>query len=140
MTDMRRIANVVLPLIVLADMVLYNFCLSTCSFLKGDLLGIDMKYVGLIIPLPLIALALVKQDLLYFAAVSFGLGGEVKLVSFQLASKVFCPYCLTAAAIIVLLLILNFRRSRAILAACCLVIGFLFFQFFFHATAVPVYT
>jgi len=140
MADMRRIANVVLPLIVLADMVLYNFCLSTCSFLKGDVLGIDMKYVGLIIPLPLIALALVKQDLLYFAAVAFGVGGEVKLVSFQLASKVYCPYCLTAGAIIVLLLILNFRRSWAILAASCLVIGFLFFQLFLHATTMPVYT
>ena len=140
MADMRRIANVVLPLIVLADMVLYNFCLSTCSFLKGDVLGIDMKYVGLIIPLPLIALALMKQDLLYFAAVAFGVGGEVKLVSFQLASKVYCPYCLTAGAIIVLLLILNFRRAWAILAASCLVIGFLFFQFFLHATTMPVYT
>jgi hypothetical protein len=140
MADIRRIANVVLPLIVLADMVLYNFCLSTCSFLKGDVLGIDMKYVGLIIPLPLIALALVKQDLLYFAAVAFGVGGEVKLVSFQLASKVYCPYCLTAGAIIVLLLILNFRRAWAILAASCLVIGFLFFQLFLHATTMPVYT
>jgi uncharacterized membrane protein len=64
----------------------------------------------------------------------------VKLVSFQFASKVFCPYCLTAGAIIVLLLILNFRRSWAVLAASCLVIGFLFFQLFLHATAMPVYT
>ena len=140
MIGVRRVANIVLPLLVLGDMILYNFCFSTCSFLKGDLLGIDMKYVGLFIPLPLIALALMRQDLLYFAAVCFGVGGEVKLVSFQLFSKIFCPYCLTAGAIIVLLLLLNFRRSRAILAAFCLVVGFLFFQLFFHAATVPVYT
>jgi len=139
MVGMRRIANVVLPLIVLADMVLYNFCFSSCSFLHGTVLGIDMKYVGLIMPLPLIVLALMRKDLLYLAAVSFGVGGEVKLVSFQLASKVFCPYCLTAGGIIVLLMLLNFRRSWAILAAFCLVVGFLFFQLFLRATTVPVY-
>lgn len=140
MVGVRRVANIVLPLLVLGDMLLYNFCFSTCSFLKGDLLGIDMKYIGLFIPLPLIALALVRQDLLYLAAVSFGVGAEVKLVSFQFASKVFCPYCLTAGALILILLLLNFRRSRAILAAFCLVVGFLFFQLFFHAAALPVYT
>jgi uncharacterized membrane protein len=139
MVDKKRIANIVLPLIVLADMVLYNYCSSTCSFLKGSVAGIDMKYVGLIIPLPLIALALLKQDLLYLAALSFGIGGEIKLVSFQIGSNVFCPYCLTAAAIIVLLFVLNFRRSRMILAASCLVAGFLFFQLTFHGSALPVY-
>ena len=117
MVGWKRIANIALPLIVLGDMVLYNYCSSSCSFLKGSVAGIDMKYIGLIIPLPLIALALLKQDLLYLAALSFGIGGEIKLISFQIGSNVFCPYCLTAAAIIVLLFLLNFRRSRTILAA-----------------------
>ncbi len=139
MVGWKRMANIVLPLIVLGDMVLYNYCSSSCSFLKGSVAGIDMKYVGLIIPLPLIALALLKQELLYLAALSFGIGGEIKLISFQIGSNVFCPYCLTAAAIIVLLFLLNFRRSRMILAACCLVAGFLFFQLTFHGSALPVY-
>jgi len=139
MADKKRIVNILLPLIVLGDMVLYNFCFSTCSFLKGDILGIDMKYVGLIIPLPLIALAFLKADLLYLAAISFGAGGEIRLVAFQLASKVYCPYCLTAGAIIVFLFLFNLRRSRLILAVCCLLIGYLIFQAFLRASTVPVY-
>ena len=139
MADKKRIVNIVLPLIVLGDMVLYNFCFSTCSFLKGDILGIDMKYVGLIIPLPLIALAFLKADLLYLAAISFGAGGEIRLVAFQLASKVYCPYCLTAGAIIVFLFLFNLRQSRLILAVFCLLIGYLFFQAFLRASTAPVY-
>jgi hypothetical protein len=137
--DWRRTFNVILPVVILGDMVLYRFCLSSCSSLRGVLIGVDMKYVGLIIPLPLIALALLKQDLLYSLGLSFGLGGEFKLIAFQARHGVYCPYCLFAGAIILFLFLINFDRSRKILMGSFIVIGLLFFHLFFHGAVSPSY-
>jgi hypothetical protein len=135
----RRAVNIVLPIVILGDMIFYQFCLSSCSYLQGDILGIDMKYVGLFIPLPLIAMALLKQDLFYLLALSFGLGGEIKLISFQIQQGIYCPYCLLAGAIIVLLFLANLDRSRKTITVSSVIIGFLFFQLFFHGAAAPSY-
>jgi hypothetical protein len=137
--DWRRTLNVILPVVILGDMVLYRFCLSSCSSLRGVLIGVDMKYVGLIIPLPLIALALLKQDLLYALGLSFGLGGEIKLIAFQVENGVYCPYCLFAGIIILFLFLINFDRSRKVLMGSLIVIGLLFFQLFFHGAITPSY-
>ena len=59
----RKIVNIALPLAGLAVVVFYNFCGSTCTFLKGGFLGIDLKYLGLAYPVLLLLLVLLKQDL-----------------------------------------------------------------------------
>jgi thiol:disulfide interchange protein DsbA len=137
--DRRRIINIVLPLVGLGVIVFYNFCGSSCSYLKGDFFGIDLTYLGLAYAVLLVVLAVLGQDLLYVAALALGLGIEVNLVAFQVRTGVYCPYCLIFAGIIVLLFALNFRRSRALLSGIAVVIGFLFFLLFFKGAAVPVY-
>jgi hypothetical protein len=137
---MRKIVNVALPLAALGVMIFYNTCTSTCSFLTGDIFGLDMKYIGLIIPIPLVILALLNQDLLLLMALSFGVGAELKLISFQISVGTYCPYCLTSGAIIIFLFLFDFRWSRKLIAAAFLLLGFLFFQFFFHGSALPTYT
>jgi hypothetical protein len=135
----RRAINTMLPIVILGDMIFYQFCLSSCSYLQGDILGLEMKYVGLLIPLPLIALALLKQDLLYLLALSFGLGGEFKLVSFQIQHGIYCPYCLLAGAIILFLFLANLNKTRKALTVSFVIIGFLFFQVFFRGAVTPSY-
>ena len=137
LTRSKRIINVLLPVVILCDMVFYQFCLSSCAYLQGELLGLDMKYVGLIIPVPLIVLALLRQNLLYLLGLSFGLGGEVKLIAFQIQNGVYCPYCLLAGTIMLFLFLFNFDRSHKVLMASFIVIGLLFFQLFFHGAVTP---
>ncbi len=139
MADRRRVINIVLPLVGLGVVIFYNFCGSSCSYVKGDFFGIDLKYLGLAYALTLLALTLLRQDLLHTAALSLGVGIEVNLVAFQVKNSVYCPYCLIFAGIVVLLFVLNFRRSRALLAGCAVVLGFLFFLLFFKGAAAPVY-
>ena len=55
---MRKAVNVILPLGALGVMTFYNVCSSTCSSLTGNIFGLDMKYIGLIIPIPFIILGL----------------------------------------------------------------------------------
>jgi hypothetical protein len=135
----KRVINSLLPIVILGDMIYYQFCLTSCAYLKGDFFGVDMKLVGLIIPLPLIAVALLKWDLLYLLGLSFGIGGEIKLISYQIGNGVYCPYCLFAAAIMVFLFIFNFDRRRPGLTVLFIIIGFFVFQFFFHASTTPSY-
>ncbi len=135
----KRAINIVLPVFILGDMIFYQFCLSSCSYLRGDILGLEMKYVGLIVPIPLIILAAAKRDLLYALALAFGIGGEIKLVAFQIQHGVYCPYCLFAAAIMLFLFLFNFNRSRKAVMIAFVVIGFLFFELFFHGAATPSY-
>jgi hypothetical protein len=138
-TNKMRVINVILPLLILGDMVYYQFCFSSCAYLKGSLLGVDMKVVGLLMPIPLILVALLKWDLLYLLGLSFGMGGEIKLISYQIGAGIFCPYCLTAAFLLFLLFLFNFDKSRPGLAALFMVIGFFVFQFFFRASVFPSY-
>jgi hypothetical protein len=136
---MRKTVNCVLPLAILGIMIFYNTCTSGCSSLAGSILGLDMKYVALIVPLPLVILTLLNQELLLAMALSFGLGGELMLISFQISHGTYCPYCLASGAILVFLFFFNFRWSHKLLMAVFVLIGFLFFQAFFHGSTLPTY-
>jgi hypothetical protein len=135
----KRIANIVLPLIGVGLMVYYNLCSSSCSFLKGHFLSVDLKYLGLVYPAGLFVLAVIKWDRLFLAGVSFGIGAEINLVWFQIIHHMFCPYCLAFAATVVLLFIINFSRSRKLIMSLSIIAGFVLFLLFFNGMARPVY-
>ncbi|OPY70963.1 MAG: hypothetical protein A4E57_00279 [Syntrophorhabdaceae bacterium PtaU1.Bin034] len=139
MSGKRRIINILFPLIGFGVVIFYNFCGTSCTFVKGDVFGIDLKYLGLGYTALLFLLALLRQDTVYLAVLSAGIGVEVILIGFQVKNGVYCPYCLILAAIIVFLFLLNFRRSKQLLVGLFLVLGFLFFLLFFRGMATPVY-
>lgn len=135
----RKIVNIALPLAGLAVVVFYNFCGSTCTFLKGGFFGIDLKYLGLAYPVLLVLLVLLKQDLPYLALLSLGVGMEINLVAFQVRNETYCPYCLIFAAILVFLFLFNSRRSKLPLMGIGVALGFLLCLLFFKGVASPVY-
>ena len=135
----RKMVNIALPLAGLAVVVFYNFCGSTCTFLKGGFLGIDLKYLGLVYPVLLLVLVLLKQDLPHLALLSLGVGMEINLVAFQVRNETYCPYCLIFAAILVFLFLFNSRRSRLPLMGIGVALGFLLCLLFFKGAASPVY-
>lgn len=135
----RRIINIVLPLIGLGLIIFYNFCGSACSFLKGDLLGVDLKYLGILYALALPALVILRKDELHLAALSLGIGMEFDLVAFQVRSGTYCPYCLAFAAILVFLFFFNWRRTRLSLMGIFAAIGFFLCLLFFKGAATPAY-
>jgi thiol:disulfide interchange protein DsbA len=139
MMEARKVVNIALPLAGLAVIVFYNFCGSTCTFLKGGFFGVDLKYLGLAYPVLLLLLVLLEQDLLYIAMISLGVGMEINLVAFQVENGTYCPYCLIFAAILVFLFLFNFRRSKLPLMGIGVALGFLLCFFFFKGAATPVY-
>ena len=108
----RGIVTIALALIGIALMFFYSVCDTSCSYLKGDILGIDLKHIGIGYMLAIITLALFKQRALVRTLLASGIGVEVQLVAFQVGKDVFCPFCLAFGAIVVLAFILNYEKPQ----------------------------
>ena len=135
----RRFLTILLALTGIAITVAYVFCLGACSYLKGDILGIDLKYLGIFYMVIVLLLAWFRKPVLCLLLLSFGAGGEIFLIGYQVRSGVYCPYCLAFGATILLAFAVNFERNRKTIAALAAAAGLLFFLLFFSGSATPVY-
>ncbi len=135
----KRFLTILLALTGIAITVGYAFCLGACSFLKGDILGIDLKYLGIFYMASVLLLAWFRKPLLCLLLLAFGAGGEIFLIGYQVHSGVYCPYCLAFGATILLALAMNFERNRKAMTVLATAVGFLFFWLFFSGSATPVY-
>ena len=106
----RNVITIILATAGIGIMLLYATCETTCSYLQGDILGIDLMYIGIGYMLVIIILAAFKQMAYVRALLAAGIGVEAYLIAFQFKEDVFCPYCLTFASIIIMAFILNHER------------------------------
>jgi uncharacterized membrane protein len=134
-----RLLTVVLALAGIAAMIAYEICVGSCSSLKGSIVGVDLKYLGIFYMVVIIILALMRKTLLCALLLAFGVGGEVFLIGYQVRSGVYCPYCLAFASTIVLAFLINFERSKKGLIALAAGAGVVFFLLLFSGTTTPLY-
>jgi thiol:disulfide interchange protein DsbA len=136
----KRFLTVILALAGIIVILAYHFCFGSCSYLKGSVLGVDLKYLGILYMIAIVILALTRQTLLCLFALAFGSGGEIFLIGYQVRSGVYCPYCLVFAAVVILTLIVNFERSRRWFTALTAGAGLIFFLLFFSGSTTLTYT
>jgi hypothetical protein len=134
----RRFFTLLLALIGIAVTLAYVFCLGSCSYLKGDIMGIDLKYLGIFYMAVICILAWLRKFLLCLLLLAFGAGGEIFLIGYQVHSGVYCPYCMAFAATIFLALAVNFESNRKTLTTLTAAAGLLFFSLFFSG-ATPTF-
>jgi len=106
------IITVALAVIGIVLMFFYFVCDTACTYLKGDIFGIDLKYIGIAYMVAIIAFALSNQRALVRILLAAGIGVEVYLVAFQFREDVFCPFCLAFGAVVVLAFIVNYERPQ----------------------------
>jgi uncharacterized membrane protein len=135
----KQFLTTILSLTGIGIAVAYAFCLGACSYLKGDILGIDLKYLGIIFMILVLILALTKKPILSLLLLSFGTGGELFLIGYQVRVGVYCPYCLFFGLTLILAFIVNFERSKKWLAAMFMGAGLAFFLLFFSGSTAPAY-
>lgn len=159
----RLVATILLALIGIGLMAYYASCDTACSYLRGDIFGIDLKYVGVGYMAAIILLALLKQADLLRMLVAAGIGVEVFLVCFQVSENVFCPFCLAFGLMVLLMYLINYERGsmmnhwhqkliyifgdaiipfldrQRIPLLAMMIIGYLFVSFSFTGSAAPVY-
>ena len=135
----RRLLTVILALAGIIVIVAYHYCFGSCSSLKGDILGVDLKYLGILYMIAILILALTRRTLLCLLALAFGSGGEIFLIGYQIRSGVYCSYCLVFAAVVILALFVNFERSKKGLTALAAGAGLVFFLLFFSGSTTISY-
>ena len=135
----KRILTIILALAGIGISVAYAACLGSCNYLKGDILGLDLTYLGIFYMTVILILALMKKPRLGLFLLAFGAGGEIFLIGHQVRSGVYCPYCLAFAATVFLAFLVNFERSRRWLTVLAIGTGLVFFLLFFSGSATPVY-
>jgi thiol:disulfide interchange protein DsbA len=139
LTPKRRLWTIVLALIGIGTTVAYALCLGACSSLRGDLFGIDLKYLGIFFMAVVIALAWLRRSLLLLLLLAFGAGGELFLIGYQIRSSVYCPFCLVFGAAVLAAFAISFDPRRKVLAALAAAAGLLFFLLFFSGSTTPAF-
>lgn len=117
MTDIikkyRNIITIVLALISIGIMAYYDYCNTACSYLKGDIFGIDLKWVGITYMAVVILFAAFKQIAFVRVLLAAGLGVEAHLYAFQVQNDVYCPFCLAFSVMLILSFLINYEVPSA---------------------------
>jgi len=109
----RHIITIALALIGIGLMAYYDYCDTACSYLQGDILGIDLKWVGVAYMSVIIIFAAFKQMSFVRALLAAGLGVEVYLYYFQIENDVYCPFCLAFSVMLILSFLMNYEVPSA---------------------------
>jgi hypothetical protein len=110
----RNAMTMGLALAGIALMAFYAVCDTSCAYLKGEVWGVDLKWIGMAYMLAIIGFAACKQASFVRALLAAGIGVEAYLIAFQFQEDVFCPFCLAFAAMVLAAFILNYDISTRI--------------------------
>jgi hypothetical protein len=115
LTPRRRIWNACLAGGGIGAVILYSLCEETCVFLQGFMLGIDLKYLGLLYAGALVVLSLWRLDVPFLLALAFGIGAEAFLVGYQVKTGLYCYFCLSFAGLVAFLFLMNLGSALRLL-------------------------
>jgi hypothetical protein len=138
-TSKKKTVNVLLGMAGISLVIFYSICGDSCSYLQGDLFGINLKYLGIAYMGLFVALTLSRQARLAMFLLSAGAGAELYLIGFQIYEGVFCPFCFLFGLIVIVLFTLNLELSKKKAVALFVGLGFLLFLIFFEGSIIPVY-
>ena len=111
--EYRNIITIMLSLIGILLMMYYDYCDTACSYLKGDICGINLKWIGISYMLVIIIFAALRLSPFVRAMLAAGLGVEVHLYAFQIQNNVYCPFCLAFSVMVILSFIINYEVPSA---------------------------
>jgi len=135
----KRSATIIFGLAGVAVMTAYNLCSESCTYLRGSMLGLDLKYLGMFYMGSILAAGGFGKNAACAILLSLGLGGEVFLLGFQVMNGVYCPYCLAFAAVVIVLFAMHLERIRPSTAILFAIIGLSVFLCLFSGSATPAY-
>jgi len=107
----RGIITILLALAGIGIMAYYDYCDTACSYLSGDIFGLDLKWFGIAYMAIIIVFAAFRQTNFVRALLAAGLGVEVHLYAFQLQNDVYCPLCLAFSVMVILSFVVNYELS-----------------------------
>ena len=109
----RTLITIALSMIGIGLMAYYDYCDSACSYLRGNICGFDLKWVGIAYMTAIIVFAAFRQNYFVRSLLAAGLGVEVHLYAFQVQNDVYCPFCLAFSVMLILSFIINYEVPSA---------------------------
>ncbi|MCG6535200.1 MAG: thioredoxin domain-containing protein [Syntrophales bacterium LBB04] len=119
--------------------LIYTFCSESCRYLSGSILGVDLKYLGILLLIAIFTLNLFKKEIFCIALLSTAIGGEIFLIGYQVVKGVYCPYCLAFGVTLILMFLVNFNKTILPLIVLLILLGFAFFLFSFSGSTTPAF-
>ncbi len=143
---MRKGMNIAIPVVGIGLLIFYEVCDTSCSSLRGTFLGIDLKIVGILFMVALLAMLLldktrfsVPTNHLRTVLLAGAMGGEILLVRFQIVNDTYCPFCLVFGLCVLALFAVNLPRMHKYLAMAAFAAGIGAFWLFFKGSILPLY-
>lgn len=141
-----KILNILLPLMGVTLMLVYEYCDTSCLYLKGTFMGIDLKWVGIIYMIVLFASTFSVRGSFDKMAVHFrtilisaATGVEFFLIGWQIAKNTYCPFCLAFSACVFIVFGINFPSMNKKLMVASILVALLGFTLFFKGQVGPRY-
>lgn len=141
-----KVLNIFLPLAGIALMLFYEYCDTSCLYLKGTFMGIDLKWVGVIYMIVLLTSTfslwgsyIVIAGHCRTVLISAATGVEFFLIGWQIVKDTYCPFCLAFSACIFILLGINLTSMNKKLMLISMVVAVLGFMLFFEGQTAPRY-
>lgn len=136
--------NIVLPLVGIGLMLTHEYCDTSCSYLKGTFLGVDLRWMGILFMAALLVSVFACQDSavdpvahLRTILVSAVVGAEFFLIGFRVIRGTYCLFCLAFSACIFILFGINLSSMNRWIMAASVLAGLLGFTLFFEGQAGP---
>jgi hypothetical protein len=108
--ELRTVITIFLGVIGIGVILFYMLCDTSCSYLRGDVFGIDLKHIGIGYMLAIISFAAFRKMAYVRTLLALGIGVEIYLIAYQFVEEVFCPFCLSFAAIVMIAFALNHEK------------------------------
>ena len=141
-----KVLNIIMPLAGILLMLFYEYCDTSCLYLKGTFMGIDLKWVGVVYMVVLLAstFSLWGSKVLitkHFRTVliSAAAGVEFFLIGWQIVKDTYCPFCLAFSACIFIIFGINLASMNKRLMLVSIVAAILGFMLFFEGQTAPRY-
>jgi hypothetical protein len=135
----KYILTIVLALIAMGIEFYYSICGGSCSYLRGDIFGIGLQYIGIAFMVVVIILSIIKKDRLLLVLLSAGVGVEIYLAGFQIWHNKYCLYCLLFGGVLVVQFLINLDWKKKKTVFVMMAAALLLFPIFFHGSVTPVY-
>lgn len=136
----KKPLNIIIALIAIGIVVFYSLCGGTCSYLRGTMLGLDLKYAGIAYMLSIIVLSLLRWNFIVLLFVCTAAGVEAYLIGFQIVHSTYCPFCLGFGVTVIAQVLLNFNWSRKWYMTSFFLIGIALCFLFFKGSVIPMYS
>jgi thiol:disulfide interchange protein DsbA len=137
----------VFPALAIVTIIVGQLCKTSCSFIEGDILGIDLNIFGIVF-YAVLFLAIIFYQKVYrkdwvlkmaTAAAAAGVGAEIILIKFQVENNTYCPKCLISGFFFLVMFFLLARNLKAWWIALLVVLGTIFTLFTFSGSVIPSY-